>query len=168
MDRQRSFRYMVGLPQKAATILGILLNFVVLIVDMFIVMRVIQIESNLSSWTWAIGITSAVMVVLYLIIVIAETAGRSRKIKGIDYDLLYAHATRGLLIYLVLGIVFIVFATAEYGSTSSPEVFLGMIMVAYLLGSLYLISDTLFEFTAKGNEDRRIAGSELLASQQGV
>lgn len=168
MDRQRNYRYMVGLPQKAATVLGVLLNFVVLVVDMFIIMRVIQIESALSGWTWAIGITSAVMVVLYLIMVIAETASRSRKIKGLPFDLLYAHATRGLLIYLVLGIVFIVFVTLEYSSTTSPEVFLGIIMLGYLIGSLYLISDTLFEFTAKGNEDRRVAGAELLADQTAV
>lgn len=155
------YHYSPGIAQKPLGVLGILLNFVVLIASGMGVARMIHIESDLTSWIWIVGLACGIMTLFYLLLAIAEHRSRRKKILGLSSDIVYAQATRGLMIYLITGVIFLINATWTY-SSSAPysAIYLNNIIMLIFIGAFYLIVESLFDFTAKGNEDRRIADSE--------
>lgn len=159
------YHYSPGIPQKPASTLGLLLNAVVLFTSGMSVARVIQIEADLANWTWIVGLTCGIMVIFYLLVVMSEYHSRRKQIPSFPADVVFTQATRGLAAYAASATLFLVNATVTY-ATSAPysAIYLNNIVLIIFMSAFYLIAESLFDFTAKGNEDRRIADAERRGS----
>lgn len=169
MSSGEYYHYSPGIRLRPLGVLGVLLNLVVLIASGMALARMIHIESDLTNWTWIIGISGGIMVVIYLLIVMGEYRSRRAKIASFDADIVYKQATRGLFVYVLAELIFLANATWTYTSSAPySAIYLNQIIMLFFVGAFYLIVESLFDFTAKGNEDRRIADAERRATSGGM
>lgn len=99
--------------------------------------------------------------ILYVIILVLQWSQRQKRLLRLARDLELAHCLSGLLFLLSCALVHAIFTArytpADFASDVILNGRLAIIHLYFIVGTLMLVTNTLFNMTAKGTEERRIS-----------
>jgi len=146
-------------PVTVAVVISLLVLFILHIMTELILMTVVDGTSDIMRQIYTY--TSLGLGLFYLIVMLLQYANRTQRIMRLARDIEFSHALYGLLFFVSAGSLYAIFTNghvpADYVADPILEAKLFGIYGYFLIGTLLLITNGIFNMPAKGNEERRIS-----------